>query len=111
MTMETTKGNIYDLETLQKRKAELASLCKEKEKEMGEQIEYISDNLGSIALRTFIGRKGKKESGTKSEIISLLVSEGVEAALDIQQDPHHFKDKLVGFVKKASSGIINLLIK
>lgn len=109
--METTNINIRNLETLQKRKAEVAALCKEKEKEIGMQIDYISNNLGSIALRAFIGGKGKKDSGTKSEIISLLVSEGVEAALEIQQDPHHIKDKLVGFIKNAASGVINLLIK
>jgi hypothetical protein len=107
--METT--NVYNLETLQKRKAELAALCKEKEKEMGVQLDYISDNLGSIALRTLIGGKGKRESSTKADIISLLVSEGVETAMDIQQDPTHIKDKMVGFVKKAASGVISLLVK
>jgi hypothetical protein len=109
--MATTKANIYNLETLQKRKAELATLCKEKEKEMGAQVDYIGDNLGPIVLRSFIGSKGKKDSGTKSEIISLLISEGVETAFEIKQDPHHIKDKLVGFVKSAASGIINLLVK
>jgi len=109
--MRTNNADIYDLQTLQRRKAEVAILCKEKEKEMSEQIDYISDNLGSIALKTFIGGKGKKESSTKSEIISLLLSDGIETAMEIQEDPHHIKDKLVGFVKKVATGIISLLIK
>ncbi len=107
--METT--NVYNLESLQKRKAEVTILCKEKEKEIGSQIDYISDNMGSIALRTFIGGRWKKDQGAKAEIISLLVSEGVETAIEIQQDPHQIKDKLVGFVKKAAAGIIGLLVK
>jgi len=109
--MRTNNADIYDLQTLQRRKAEVAILCKEKEKEMSEQIDYISDNLGSIALKTFIGGKGKKESSTKSEIISLLLSGGIETAMEIQEDPHHIKDKLVDFVKKAATGIISLLVK
>lgn len=102
---------ITDLQSLQKRKAELYSFCKQKEKEIGEQVEYIGDNIGSIALRSFINKKGHKDSSAKAEIISLLVSEGVETAMEIQQDPHNIKDKLVGFVKKAASGIINQLVK
>ena len=111
MKMETTRANIYNLESLQKRKAEVTILCKEKEKEIGAQIDYISDHMGSIALRTFIGGRFKKDQSAKADIISLLVSEGVETAMEIQQDPHQIKDKLIGFVKKASSGIIGLLIK
>jgi len=107
--METNSQRIYSLETLQKRKAEIAILCKEKENEIGTQIDYISTNLGSIALKTLIGTK--KDNSTKAEIISLLVSNGVETAIEIQQDPHHIKDKLADYVKKAASGVINLLIK
>jgi hypothetical protein len=106
-----SKSSINSLEALQKRKAEVATLCKEKEKQMGEQIDYISDNLGSIALRTFIGSKSKQEGSAKAEILTLLVSEGVETALTIQQDPTHIKDKVVAFIKQAASGIIKILVK
>jgi hypothetical protein len=109
--METTKEAIYNLEALQKRKAELGILCKAKEQEIGEHLEYIGNNLGPIAIRSFFGGKWKKEAGTKAEIISVLVAEGVEAAMEIQQDPHNIKDKLVSFVKKSASGIISLLIR
>ncbi len=104
-------SNIYNLQTLQRRRAELSVLCKEKEREIGIQLEYIGENLGSIALRTFIGRSGKNNSTAKAEIINLLVSEGLETVMDIQQDPHNVKDKVVGFIKKSASGIINLLVK
>ncbi|MGP8215218.1 MAG: hypothetical protein ACLQQ4_06625 [Bacteroidia bacterium] len=107
--METTKVNIYNLETLQKRKKEITVSCKIKERDISRQIYYISDNLGSIMLRAFIGG-GRKKNSAKSEIIGLLVSEGVETAIKIQKDPHNIKDKLAGFVKNAASGIINLLI-
>lgn len=105
------KAAVYNLESLQKRRAELAVLSKQKEKELGDQLEYIGDNLGSIALRSLIKKNGKKDPGTKAEIISLLVSEGVETAFEIQKDPHNIKDKLVNFVKNAASGIINQLVK
>jgi hypothetical protein len=104
-------NNINSLEALQIRKAEVAALCKEKENEIGTQIDYISDNLGSIALRTFIGSKSKKEGSAKADIITLLVSEGVETALTIQQDPTHIKDKVIAFIKQATTGIINILVK
>jgi hypothetical protein len=106
-----SKTRIHNLETLQKRKAEVTAACKEKEKEMGAQLDYISNNLGSIALRTFIGSKSKKDGSAKSEIISLLVSEGIETVMEIQQDPHKIKDKVVGFIKKAATGVINLVVK
>ncbi|HXP52288.1 MAG TPA: hypothetical protein VN922_20190 [Bacteroidia bacterium] len=106
-----TTTNIHNLESLQRRKTEIAALCKEKEKAIGAQLDYISDNLGSIALRTIIGGKSRKDKSTKADIISLLISEGVETAMEIQQNPKDFKDKLVGFVKNAASGVINLLIK
>jgi len=109
--MELTKEPIHDLESLQRRKAELNILCKEKEKQLGEQLEFIGNNLGPIAIRSFFGGKSKKGSGTKSEIISVLVAEGVETVMEIQQDPHNIKDKLVNFVKKSASGIIGLLVK
>jgi hypothetical protein len=105
------RSSINDLAGLQKRKAELSVLCKEKEKQMGEQVDYISEHLGSIALRSFIGGYGKKDASTKSEIISLLVSEGVEVAFEIQKDPHNIKDKVVDFIKKATAGVINLIVK
>jgi hypothetical protein len=109
--MEATKEILHNLESLQRRKAELNILCKEKEKEIGEHLDYIGNNLGPIAIRSFFSTKWKKESGTKAEIISVLVAEGVDAAMEIQQDPHNIKDKLVNFVKKSASGIISLLIK
>ena len=106
-----SKIKIHNLETLRQRKAEIAIACKEKEKEMGAQLDYIGENLGSIALRTFIGGKSKKDGSAKSEIISLLVSEGIETVMEIQQDPHNIKDKVVGFIKNATTGVINLIVK
>jgi ribonucleotide reductase alpha subunit len=106
-----SKTRIYNLETLQRRRTELSVLCKEKEKEIGTQLEYIGENLGSIALKTFIGTRGKKDNTAKAEIISLLVSEGLETVMDIQKDPHNIKDKMVDFVKNAATGVINLLVK
>lgn len=106
-----SRNNISSLDALKQRKAEVAALCKEKEQQIGRQIDYISDNIGTIALRSFIGNKGKKDTGTKAEIISFLVSEGVEVALDIKDDPSHFKNKIVDFIKKAASGVINILVK
>lgn len=104
-------NNITNLAGLQKRKAELALLCKEKEKEMGAQVDYISEHLGSIALRSFVGGYGKKEGSTKADIINILVSEGIETALEIQKDPHQIKDKVVDFIKKATTGVINIIVK
>jgi hypothetical protein len=95
---------------LQERKAEIALLCKERENEISTQIDYISNNLGSIALRTFIGGKSGKETSTKSDIISLLVSNSVETIMEIKRDPHNIQNKLVDFIKKATSGIINQII-
>jgi hypothetical protein len=32
-------------------------------------------------------------------------------AFEIQKDPHNIKDKVVDFIKKATAGVINLIVK
>ncbi|HTA28323.1 MAG TPA: hypothetical protein VK809_11070 [Bacteroidia bacterium] len=102
---------INALEALHIRKAELALKCKAKEQEISLQAEYISEHLGGIVINSFIGDRFKKGKEKKTEIIELLVSQGVETAMDIQKDPHDIKDKLFSAVKKSASGVINLLFK
>jgi len=104
-------SNITNLADLQRRKAELSLLCKAKELEIGGQVDYISEHLGSIALRSFVGGYGKKEGSSKADIITMLVSEGMETAFEIQKDPHNIKDKVVAFIKKAAAGVINIIVK
>jgi hypothetical protein len=104
-----TKQNA--LKELQSRKAELVIACREKEEEIGQQAEYIIGHIGQIAIKSIIGDRLKKGREKKTEIIELLVTEGIDTAIDIKNDPHDIKDKLFEAVKKTASGVINLLFK
>ncbi|MBX7181862.1 MAG: hypothetical protein K1X82_07105 [Bacteroidia bacterium] len=105
------KTPITNLESLQRRKAELAVLCKEKEMQIGLQVDHISDNLGPIAIQSLTGYQWNKEGSAKAEIVKLLVSEGVDTAILIQSDPTNIKEKLVELIKRIAAGIINILTK
>jgi hypothetical protein len=110
--METKLNNrISNLEQLQRRKAELAVLCKEKEKQISLQVDHISENIGPIAIHSLTGYQWNKEGSAKSEIVKLLVSEGVDTALLIHSDPNNIKEKLIEFIKKIAAGIINILTR
>jgi len=97
------------LEELQSRKAELTLKCKAKEEEINKQTDYITEHFGEIAIKNIIGDRLKKGKGKKAEIIELLMAEGIDAAINIQKDPHDIKDKLIGALKKSASGVVNLL--
>ena len=99
------------LEELQSRKAELAMKCKAKGEEINAQTDYITEHIGEIAIKSIIGDRFKKGKEKKTEIIELLVAEGIDAAVNIQKDPHDIKDKLFSAVKKSASGVINLLFR
>jgi hypothetical protein len=99
------------LEELQSRKAELALKCKAKGEEISQQTDYITEHIGEIAIKSIIGDRFKRGKEKKTEIIELLVAEGIDAAVNIQKDPHDIKDKLFTAVKKSASGVINLLFK
>jgi len=99
------------LEQLQSRKAELAKKCKAKGEEINAQTDYITEHIGEIAIKSIIGDRFKKGKEKKTEIIELLVAEGIGVAAEIQKDPHDIKDKLFSAVKKSASGVINLLFK
>ena len=99
------------LKELQSRKAELAVKCREKEEEISQQAEYITGHIGQIAMKSIIGDRLKKGREKKTEIIELLVTEGIDTAINIKNDPHDIKDKLFDAVKKMASGVINLLFK
>ena len=104
-------AKINSLEELQSRKAELALKCKAKEEEIARQTDYITEHLGVIAIKIIVGDRFKKGKEKKTEIIEMLVSEGIDAAANIQKDPHDIKDKLFTAVKKSASGLLNLLFK
>jgi hypothetical protein len=99
------------LEKLQSRKAELALKCKAKAEEINAQTDYITEHIGEIAIKSIIGNRFKKGKEKKTDIIELLVAQGIETAMDIQKDPHDIKDKLFSAVKKSASGVINLLFR
>ena len=99
------------LEQLQSRKAELAAKCKAKGDEINAQTDYISEHVGEIVIKSIIGDRFKKGKEKKTEIIELLVAEGIDVAASIQKDPHDIKDKLFSAVKKSASGVINLLFR
>ncbi len=99
------------LEQLQERKAELSKQCKAKGEEINAQTDYITEHIGEIAIKSIIGNRFKKGKEKKTEIIELLVAEGIDVAASIQKDPHDIKDKLFSAVKKSASGIINLLFR
>lgn len=99
------------LEELQSRKAELALKCKAKGEEISQQTDYITEHFGEIAIKSIIGEKFKTGKEKKTEIIEFLVTEGIDAAVNIHKDPHDIKDKLIGTLKKSASGILNLLFK
>ncbi len=99
------------LAELQSRKAELAAKCKAKGEEINAQTDYITDHAGSIIIRSIIGDRFKQGKEKKSEIIELLVAQGIDTAVNIQKDPHDIKDKLFDAVKKSASGVINLLFR
>ena len=111
MTNSNPPLKIQNLETLQQRKAELALQFKAKEEEISQQVDYIGDNIGAIAVQSFTGISIAKASTTKGEIINLLVAEGVDAALHLHNDPTNFREKLIEFVKKIAAGIIHILTK
>jgi hypothetical protein len=104
-----TKNNA--MKELQSRKAELAIKCKEKEDEISQQGEYIIGHIGKIAMNSIIGDRFRKGKEKKTEIIELLVTEGIDTAINIKNDPHDIKDKLFEAAKKTASGVINLLFK
>lgn len=99
------------LEQLQSRKAELAVKCKAKGEEISRQTDYITEHFGEIAIKSIIGDRLKKGKERKTEIIELLVTEGIDAAATIQKDPHDIKEKLLGALKKSASGVLNLIFK
>ncbi len=99
------------LEQLQSRKAELAKKCKAKGEEINAQTDYITEHIGEIAIKSIIGNRFKKGKEKKTEIIELLVAQGIDVASEIQKDPHDIKDKLFGAAKKTASGVINLLFR
>jgi hypothetical protein len=99
------------LEELQNRKAELALKCKAKGEEISLQADYITEHLGEIAIKSIIGDRLKKGKEKKTEIIELLVAEGIDTAVNIQKDPHDIKEKLFDALKKSASGMLNLLFK
>jgi hypothetical protein len=102
---------LNSLEKLQNRKAELEAKCKAKGEEINAQTDYIAEHIGEIAIKSIIGDRFKKGKEKKTQIIELLVAEGIDVAAGIQKDPHDIKDKLFTGVKKAASGVINLLFK
>jgi hypothetical protein len=103
--------SVTNLATLQGRKAELEIICKQKELEIGNQIDYIGEHIGSIALQSLTGYKVNQGGNTKGEIIQLLISEGIDTALVIQADPTNLKEKIVAFIKKVAGGIVQILTR
>jgi hypothetical protein len=99
------------LEKLQERKAELSKKCKAKGEEINAQTDYITEHIGEIAIKSIIGNRFKKGKEKKTEIIELLVAQGIDTAVNIQKDPHDIKDKLFDAAKKTASGVINLLFR
>lgn len=100
------------IEELQNRKAELSIQCKAKAEQISVQSDYIISNFGKIAIGSLLGDILKKNNpDTKSEIVKLLVAEGIDAAVNIQKDPHDIKDKLLDALKKAATGAVNILVK
>ena len=99
------------LEELQSRKAELVLKCKAKGEEISQQTDYITEHLGEIAIKSIIGDRLKRGKEKKTEIIELLVAEGIDTAVNIQKDPHDIKEKLFSALKKSASGMLNLLFK
>lgn len=99
------------LEELQTRKAELALKCKTKGEEISKQTDYITEHIGEIAIKSIIGDRFRKGKEKKTEIIELLVAEGIDTAAYIQKDPHDIKEKLFNGLKKSASGILNLLFR
>lgn len=99
------------LEELQSRKAELTGKCKAKGEEINQQSDFIIEHFGEIAIKSIIGERFKKGKERKTEIIEFLVAEGIDAAVNIQKDPHDVKDKLIGALKKSASGVLNLFFK
>jgi|SRR6185312_15135417 len=99
------------LEELQSRKTELALKCKIKGEEISKQTDYVTEHIGEIAIKSIIGDRFKKGKEKKTEIIELLVAEGIDTAANIQKDPHDIKEKLFSGLKKSASGILNLIFK
>jgi hypothetical protein len=61
------------LDELLAEKAKLQVLCKEKEKEIGNKLDYIQDNLGIIALETFLP-SNQTDKNTVSQVLDGLIS-------------------------------------
>jgi hypothetical protein len=99
------------LEELQSHKAELALKCKAKGEEISQQTDYITEHFGEIAIKSIIGDRLKRGKEKKTEIIELLVAEGIDTAVNIQKDPHDIKEKLFSALKKSASGMLNLIFK
>lgn len=99
------------LEELQSRKAELALKCKTKGEEISKQTDYITEHIGEIVVKSIIGDRFKKGREKKTEIIELLVAEGIDTAVNIQKDPHDIKEKIFNGLKKSASGVLNLIFK
>ncbi len=100
------------LEDLNKQKAELAVKCKAKSEQISRQTDYIIGNFGKIAIGSLLGDVLKKNNpDTKSEILKILVAEGIDTAVNIQKDPHDIKDKLIGALKKSATAVVNVLLK
>lgn len=99
------------LEELQNYKAELEAKCIAKEAEIALQADYITEHWGKIIIKSIVGNSFKKDKEKRTEIIELLVADGIDTMIDIKQDPHHVKEKLMGAAKRSVSGILNLFFK
>lgn len=106
--MATRKNALTEL---QSRKTELTIKCKAKGEEISKQTDYITEHFGEIAIKSLVGNRIKKGKEKKTEMIELLVAQGIDVAVDIQKDPHDIKEKLLGAFKKSASGVLNLLFK
>lgn len=98
-------------EELKNRKTELTLKCKAKGEEISKQTDYITEHIGEIAIKSIIGDRFKKGREKKTEIIELLVAEGIDTAATIQKDPHDIKEKLFNGLKKSAAGVLNLIFK
>lgn len=106
--MGTKKDALQELQSL---KNELALKCKAKEEQISGQADYIAEHITQIAIKSILGDRLKKGKEKRTEIIELLVAEGIDTVATIQNDPHDIKDKLLNALKKSASRVLNLLFK
>ena len=70
-----TKKKFSSLEELRRERMKLQILCKEKEEELTEHLQYVQDNIGTLVLTSFlpIGRSKKDAvSGILSKVSGFL---------------------------------------